>query len=396
MATHRIEGFLPVSPIYSHLLNNHLSGSPFSPPQTDKKLSSDDSSVAILSHHDALSNQDPLDPSSPAATLHFHEKFTADNSEHRGIHPLLALRSHRENLAPLITRALHALPLAPSASTTDPATTIPIRTSDGTWVVKRKPDFISVTRGPGMRGSLSTGIDTAKGLSLAWQVPLLGVHHMHAHALTPRLVSALETRAESRAGPKPEFPFLSLLVSGGNTLLVHSKALTEHTVLVERCDVSIGDAIDKMARNICAESLQQLPPEIMYGHLLESFAFPNGVADHKYTAPATRGEQIGRRTTRWGWSLPVPFGQTRAGEKSRVMQFTFAGLGTAVEKICTGPKEMSREERVELAREGMRIAFEHLASRVEWALDSLREQGEQISTLVVSGGVASNKYLKTM
>ncbi len=78
------------------------------------------------------------------------------------------------------------------------------------------------------------------------------------------------------------------------------------------------------------------------------------------------------------------------------MEFTFSGLGSAVKRICEGKEMMGDEERVELARESMRLAFEHLASRVGWALRDLKEKGSGVGTIVVSGGVASNGFLRTV
>lgn len=79
------------------------------------------------------------------------------------------------------------------------------------------------------------------------------------------------------------------------------------------------------------------------------------------------------------------------------MEFTFSGLESAVKRICERKgKEMGEEERRELARESMKLAFEHLASRVGWALTSLEKKEEGVKTLVVSGGVASNRFLRHM
>ena len=252
-----------------------------------------------------------------------------------------------------------------------------------------KPHFISVTRGPGIRAALTTGLDTAKGLAVAWQIPLVGVNHMQAHALTARLVCALDP-LDTKQDVRPVFPFLSLLVSGGHTLLVNSKRLCDHAVLASTTDIAIGDAIDKMARSI-------LPPEaldgreIMYGRVLEKYAFPDGPRNYEYKAPTSRAEAVTRKTTPWGWSLPVPLAE------SKCMQFSYSGLGSAIARICEGRgMSMEPDERRGLASEGMRVAFEHLAERIALALTEMREWNQQVSTLVVSGGVASNGYLRRM
>ncbi len=146
------------------------------------ETSCDDTCVAIV------------EKNSRGAHLLFNEKITSNNARFRGIHPIVALEGHEEKLAGLIEKSLAFLPSNGGAP---------------------RPDFVSVTRGPGMRSNLNTGLFTAKGLAVAWRVPLVGVHHMQAHALTPRLVSAI-----SDAKITPDFPFLSVLVSGGHTLLV--------------------------------------------------------------------------------------------------------------------------------------------------------------------------------
>jgi hypothetical protein len=104
------------------------------------ETSCDDTSVAVLE------TKTLQDPTATAAKLHFHEKITSNNAAFNGVHPLAALESHQENLADLVTKAIEALPGE-----------------------KRQPDFISVTRGPGMRSNLFTGLDTAKGLAAAWK-----------------------------------------------------------------------------------------------------------------------------------------------------------------------------------------------------------------------------------
>ncbi|KAL8943763.1 MAG: hypothetical protein Q9216_000869 [Gyalolechia sp. 2 TL-2023] len=350
-------------------------------------INSDDTCVAILETAGKVTGSTKL----PGAKLHFHEKVTANNAEYRGIHPIVALSSHNEHLGPLIAKALPALPPEIPG-----LPSLQVR-SGSTWLQKQRPDFISITRGPGLLPSLSAGLQTAKGLAVAWQIPLIGVNHMQAHALTPRLVTALETTSNGNERQRePAFPFLSLLVSGGHTLLVHSKALTHHSILASTTDIAAGDVIDKMARSILPPDVIERSEESMYGRLLERFAFPNHQGYDDYAAPSTRAEELSSRPSNWEWALSVPL-----ANKAKGMQFSFSGLGSAVERICTRKEtRMCLDERVDLARDVMRIVFEHLASRVILALRSMDEnkatadREKKIATLVVSGGVASNQFLR--
>ena len=317
-----------------------------------------------------------------------------------------------------------------------------------------------------MRSSLSTGLDMCKGLSLALSAPFLGVHHMQAHALTPRLVSALASSShltQSSPSYTPVFPFLTLLVSGGHTLLLHSHSLTSHEQLATTVDVAIGNFIDKLARLVLPEGILASVSDTNYGRLLEEFAFPSLSSsnpetptdfDYGYIPPTRRQEELARRITKWGWGLTPPLANTESGSKSRAMEFTFSGLGSTIKRVAATGKSQAGaslfddnvqeevmldrdahkryrdfdiEERRCLAREAMRVSFEHLAGRVLLALDNLKgsafvggstqannphqrqKQGEssdsttindqaqpRINTLVVSGGVAANKYLRHM
>ena len=330
------------------------------------------------------------------------------------MHPVIALESHQENLAVLVSKALKYLPNAESKSSSSRE---PLLISNGNNPIRKlRPDFISVTRGPGMRSNLAVGLDTAKGLALGMQIPLVGVHHMQAHALTPRLVSAMQPTSISST-PDPEFPFLTLLISGGHTLLLESTGLTEHKMLAETSDVAIGDAIDKIARFIIPPEVLESSTSVMYGPLIESFAFPDvnehGLNDlYAYEPPATRGEEMERKPTSYGWQFSPPLSATGGGKKSRNMEFSFTGLVSAVErcmtyewdrkegKVTKNPRkeDVSVEERRDMAKEAMRVAFEHLAGRIVMALKSnpsdARVSPGKINSLVVSGGVAANKYLR--
>jgi N6-L-threonylcarbamoyladenine synthase len=337
--------------------------------------SCDDTAVAIV------------EKNGPKAILHFNEKITANNAHLRGIHPIVALESHEVNLAGLVQKAMHHLPTRLTSSAE--------ASNQITHRDKLLPNFISVTRGPGMRSNLSTGLSTAKGLAAAWGIPLIGVHHMQAHALTSRLAVALQT--PESYGLHPTFPFLSLLVSGGHTLLVRSDDLAKHEVLATTGDIAIGDCLDKAARSILPEQLLSSTPHTSYGSFLESFAFPQSKYD--YDPPATRAAETQSRPTSFGWKVPTPLANTRT------MRFSFSGIDSSVRRIVSNGYDSttaktasnSRTEPISvmearlLARETMRSAFEHLSSRVIMALESEETPSK---TLVVGGGVAANGFLK--
>jgi N6-L-threonylcarbamoyladenine synthase len=132
------------------------------------ETSCDDTSVAIVEKgvHDG----------NTVARLHFHKKVTSNNAQFGGVHPLLALKSHQENLASLVAEAIEHLPIRKGAP--------------------RLPDFVSVTRGPGMRSNLFTGLDTAKGLAVAWQVK-------HGNSLAMPQLTRSETSCRSPPHASP-------------------------------------------------------------------------------------------------------------------------------------------------------------------------------------------------
>lgn len=221
---------------------------------------------------------------------------------------------------------------------------------------------------------------------------------MQAHALTPRLVNAIETLKDSSSSLKPDFPFLTVLASGGHSMLIYSTGLVEHSILAETQDIALGDCVDKAARAILPSEALKMP----YGKALEDFAFPNGARDYEYVAPARRQEELERRKTKWGWGLGPPLGE----KTPRRMIYSFAGLLSSVQRFMTkkidaegrptdevrSSEDVSHGERQEMAREVQRVAFEHLASRILLHLSSSR--ADNVQAVVVSGGVASNSYLR--
>ncbi|KAF8422448.1 glycoprotease family-domain-containing protein [Tirmania nivea] len=349
------------------------------------ETSCDDTSVALLDRQSSSSGP-------PKTSLIFHRTITSNNLPTRGIHPLISLSSHRTHLGPLIAKALTHLPHGSS-----------------------RPDLVAATRGPGMRTSLAAGLDVAKGLAVAWGVPLIGVNHMLGHALTMRLVSALAGRG-GLVGPK--FPFWSLLVSGGHTLVVRSEGVMEHRVFCETVDLAVGDMLDKVARCVVPERMIPTAEEakgkgVVYGKVLEEYALCKGYEaisyeglDYDYHPPGTEAREMqerkfGKKYPAWS-PLPVPF--TNTGNKHNILAFSFSGIGSFVEKALKGNPDVGDEERRALGRQAMQCAFEHLAKRVvlafrEWEKrqpldDTVSLAPPEKETLVLSGGVASNFFLR--
>ncbi|KAG0134495.1 glycoprotease family-domain-containing protein [Tuber indicum] len=317
------------------------------------ETSCDDTSVALL-------HSPPESPGT--ATLLAHKTLTCPNRIYGGIHPLASAQFHRRNLMPLLQ----------------------------SLDISRKPDLIAVTRGPGMFAALAIGVDTAKGLSVAWGIPFIGVHHMQAHTLTPRLVAAL-----NGGEGEVEFPFMTLLVSGGHTILLESRGLTSHKILAETIDIALGDMVDKCARRLLPEEVMDGHPEaVSYGAALEKFCFPEEEPEYAYNPPKTpeRKREDEEKGKRWGeWKLCQPLARS---EKARFSgAFSFCGLGSTLDRyFCMkdgGPSSISVEERKALGREAMMVAFEHVASRVVTALEASKTPP---GALVISGGVAANKF----
>ncbi|KAI2477588.1 Glycoprotease pgp1 mitochondrial [Pyrenophora tritici-repentis] len=390
------------------------------------------------------------------AQILFHKKVTSNNSEYQGVHPIVSLQSHQESLATLVGEAIRCLPMQDGELPSEDDRTGPIPVDITTRTL---PDFVSVTRGPGMRSNLFTGLDTAKGLAVAWQKPLVGVHHMQAHALTPRLVSALDAYKElnepeaeclpngtigrnpTQAHVSPDFPFLSVLASGGHTLLIHSASLTDHRVLGSTNDIAIGECLDKIARVVLPPEVLQATKSTMYGALLEDFAFPVSLREepashdtptlssdlpvcsadkykntfqHQYSwyeVPLNNEDSMIRNVTAWGWALNRPLTKSGGGIKINSLEMSFSGITTMIERIVRygmdpitrklnkkerAATEVSLEERRDLARETMRAAFEHVASRVVLGLQSQQELLEANPAVVMAGGVAANSFFRHM
>lgn len=194
-------------------------------------------------------------------------------------------------------------------------------------------------------------------------------------------------------------------------MLIHSASLTAHTILANTVDIAIGDMLDKAARLILPSSILSTAKSPGYGALLESYAFPIGLCESEYEPPLTRGDEVAScyRPSPYGWPFPLPLTVSEGGKKAKLPAFAFSGMNTYVARLVADgwdhdagklskvPRAtpISGDERRWLAREVMRVAFEHLASRVVLLLQDLRQRNAEVPTsLVVSGGVASNSFLR--
>lgn len=166
--------------------------------------SCDDTSAAILRDDYLLSNV--------TASQSVHEQYG-------GVVPELASRAHQQNIVPVVDAALKRA-----------------------GVQRSDVDAVAFTRGPGLMGSLIVGTSFAKGFALGLGVPLIDVNHLQAH------VMAHFIREQGAEAHVPEFPFLCLLVSGGNSQIVRVDAYNHMEILGRTIDDAAGEAFDKCAK----------------------------------------------------------------------------------------------------------------------------------------------------
>ena len=166
--------------------------------------SCDDTSAAVLKDEYLLS--------SVIASQKVHEKWG-------GVVPELASRAHLANIVPVINQAL-----------------------EDAGIGMKDVDAIAFTRGPGLLGSLLVGTSYAKGLSISTGKPLVEVNHLQGHILSCLV------KQPGKENIAPEFPFLTLLVSGGHTQIVKVNGCFEFEILGQTIDDAVGEAFDKCSK----------------------------------------------------------------------------------------------------------------------------------------------------
>lgn len=202
-------------------------------------------------------------------------------------------------------------------------------------------DGIAFTEGPGLIGALMVAASYAQGLSLALDCPILGVHHMEAH------LQAVMLEEEH-----PEYPFVTLLVSGGHTQLVYAEGFGQYKVLGESLDDAVGEAFDKTAK------LMGLP-------------YPGG--------PELSHLAEGGDETRFPFPRPM---LDRPG-----LDFSFSGIKT---KAMLTIEESLEADYPDIAASFQAALIETLVKKSMRALDETN-----CNQLVVSGGVGANQKLRS-
>lgn len=245
--------------------------------------------------------------------------------KHGGVIPEVAARYHIQYLTPLLSQLLssHNLTL-------------------------QDLNFIAYTKGPGLVGSLLTGIAFAKSLSFALKIPALGIHHLEGHLLACFIQEATNQVPVNT----PTFPFLVLLASGGHTMLIQANSLGNYQIIGETLDDAAGEALDKTAKllGITPPNGKELSILASTSQNPELFYFPRPLANHKS------------------------------------LNFSFSGLKTAAMlKI----KQAKPENKADLAYAFQEAVMDTLVIKCRQALEITK-----LNQLVIAGGVSANLSLR--
>jgi len=242
------------------------------------------------------------------------------HSAYGGVVPELASRDHVRRLLPLVRAALAAA---------------------GREI--EEIGLVAFTQGPGLGGALLVGASVAAGIGLALDRPVMGIHHLEGHLLSPLL-----------AEPRPAFPFVALLVSGGHTQLMRVDGVGRYALLGETLDDAAGEAFDKTATLLGLE-------------------YPGGPA---LALLAEGGD---------GARFPLPRPMLASGD----LDFSFSGLKTAVLTRARDMGSLDDRARADLAASFQAAVVDVLAAKCIAALER-----EGLDRLVVAGGVGANAMLR--
>jgi N6-L-threonylcarbamoyladenine synthase len=245
----------------------------------------------------------------------------AMHQEYGGVVPELASRDHIQRTIPLLEQVLRESAIERSAI-----------------------DAIAYTQGPGLAGALLVGASVACGLGLALDRPVLGVHHLEGHLLSPLLSKT-----------PPAFPFVALLISGGHTQLMRVDGVGQYELLGETLDDAAGEAFDKSAK-------------------LLGLGYPGGPAISRLAEFGDPG----------AYDLPRPM------LHSKDLNFSFSGLKTAVLTVVKNhTTNICEQDKANVARAFVDAIVDVLVAK---CLKALKQTG--LKRLVIAGGVGANRQLR--
>lgn len=207
-------------------------------------------------------------------------------------------------------------------------------------------DLISVTRGPGLIGSLLVGFSYAKSLSYTGSIPFVGVDHMAGHLLSAFLEK-----------PQPDFPYIALIVSGGTTALFKVTGFTDFELIGSTRDDASGEAFDKIARYL-------------------RLGYPGGPIVSKHAEG--------------GDSKAVTLPRAWLDEHSH--DFSFSGLKTAVLNHCNRLKQTNTLDNVDI--NNICASFQQAVIDVLVGKTVAAARAYGIDTIVLGGGVSANRSLR--
>lgn len=273
--------------------------------------SCDDTSAAVI--------RDGLLLSNVIASQSVHE-------EYGGVVPELASRAHQQNIVPVVATALRRA-----------------------GIDKRELSAIAFTRGPGLLGSLLVGTSFAKGLSLGLRVPIVDVNHLHGHVLSHFVRREPTDRV-------PRFPYLCLLISGGNSQLILVKSAAEMEVLGRTIDDAAGEAFDKCAK------IMGLP-------------YPGGPQIDRLAADGD--------ATRFKFAKPHIAG----------LDYSFSGLKTSflytLRDAVKAEPDFVERNRADLAASLQKTIIDILLDKLAKAVDATG-----VTTVAIGGGVSANSGVR--
>lgn len=272
--------------------------------------SCDDTSAAVIKNEEILSNI--------IASQDVH-------NEYGGVVPELASRAHQQNIIPVVDQAIKKAGVAIGDI-----------------------DAIAFTKGPGLLGSLVVGTSFAKAFSLAQQIPMIDVNHMHGHVLAHFI--------DDEGKQKPKFPFLCLTVSGGHTQIVLVKDYLEMEVIGSTIDDAAGEAFDKTAKIL-------------------GFPYPGGPLIDKFSK--------GGDVTKFKFAKP----------NMNNYDFSFSGLKTSIMYSIQKEQKLNanfiEENKQDLCASIQKTIIDILFVKLKKAAKDLN-----IKQIAIAGGVSANSYLR--